>query len=236
MFLSGLIIGFLGSLHCIGMCGPIALALPVKNDSKSIVLIKRYFYNFGRIFTYSFLGLIFGLLGEGLNLIGLQRIVSISFGIIIVLYVLIFRKTNLSLLQIPFVSKIFLILKNSLTYFLNKNTILSQFIIGILNGFLPCGLVYVAIAGAIALGNIEQSILFMFFFGVGTFPAMLLASIIPSFISLKSRIKIRKLIPVLSLLLAVIFILRGMNLGIPYLSPRIEASQIQNQNLEHHCQ
>jgi len=219
--ISGFLLGLFGSLHCIGMCGPILLALPGKNKSKIKLIISRIFYNSGRVLTYSFLGLIFGLLGSRLHLFGLQQITSITFGAIIIIYVLTpqkFRqKISSNKAVVFFVER----LKEKFSIFFKKDTLTAMLAIGILNGFLPCGFVYIAIAGSISTGSIVDGILFMAMFGVGTIPIMLAASLFASFINFTRTIKIRKLIPVLSIILAVIFIIRGLNLGINYLSPKI---------------
>jgi sulfite exporter TauE/SafE len=98
-----------------------------------------------------------------------------------------------------------------------------MFLIGILNGFLPCGLVYVALAGAIASGDAISGAAVMILFGLGTIPAMFAASVFGKFINIGIRTKLRKAVPALAILLAAVFILRGLNLGIPYLSPRLNA-------------
>jgi sulfite exporter TauE/SafE len=105
-----------------------------------------------------------------------------------------------------------------------------------LNGLLPCGLVYVAIAGAISSGDAISGMLFMILFGLGTFPAMFAATIFGRFINLNIRKKINQAIPALAVVLAVLFILRGLSLGIPYISPKISAQTINQTEMECHPQ
>jgi len=100
----------------------------------------------------------------------------------------------------------------------------SLFIIGILNGFLPCGLVYIAIASAIVLGSVEQGVVYMVVFGLGTIPVMLSLSVLGNVVSIRFRKKVSKIIPYFIILIGILFILRGLNLGIPYVSPKLDKS------------
>ncbi len=95
----------------------------------------------------------------------------------------------------------------------------SLFFIGMLNGLLPCGLVYMAIAGAIGTGGVAEGSLYMILFGLGTIPMLLSISLAGNIMSIAVRKRINKLIPVLVVIVGVLFILRGLSLGIPYLSP-----------------
>lgn len=217
--LTGFLLGLLGSFHCVGMCGPIALALPA---SKSL-LVSRTLYNFGRVITYSLLGLLFGLLGSRLQMIGLQQIISISLGILIVLIVIIPASYRLKLTAKLGLYKVISPLKNALGKLFKKHSHLSMLGVGILNGLLPCGFVYIGITGAIAIGSPVNSMIFMSMFGLGTIPVMLAASLLGSVINLNLRQKLTRLVPAFSLILAAIFILRGLNLGIPYISPKMES-------------
>lgn len=227
-YLSAFLIGFLGSLHCIGMCGPITLALPGKPEKRFSFVAGRFLYNIGRIITYSFMGFLFGLLGSRIQLLGLQQIASIIIGGGIIIYLILPKSFKEKFYRLEIIEDITDTLKSMFNKFLKKDSISSLYIIGILNGFLPCGLVYIAIAGAIATGTMYDGFLFMFFFGLGTFPVMFATSLIASFISFKARLRIRKLIPVFALLIAIMFVLRGLNLGIPYISPHIEASKVED--------
>lgn len=231
---SGIVIGLFGSLHCIGMCGPIAIALPVNNDSNLNFVTGRLLYNVGRVVTYSFLGAIFGLLGSRIVIAGFQQGASIALGIIILAIVLLPSKYKIKVTQHPFVLKFSQPLKDNIVLLFKKGTFSSMFIIGILNGLLPCGLVYVALAGAIASGDAFSGAAFMILFGIGTIPAMFAATIFGKFINIGLRRKLNKAIPAFVVLLAVVFILRGMSLGIPYISPKISAQKIIESNLDCH--
>lgn len=230
--LSGLALGFLGSLHCIGMCGPIALALPSQSKSKFTFYSGRILYNLGRVLTYSIMGLIIGLIGQKINLAGYQQIVSIALGVVILIAVLLPAHIKNYFIKLKPVQLMTKRLQSSIGVLFRKGSQSSLFGIGVLNGFLPCGFVYVALAGAVALGNIDKSILFMALFGIGTIPAMFSASIVTNLLGQNIRKKIHRAIPVFASVLAVIFILRGLNLGIPYLSPKLKTS---TQALSHDC-
>jgi len=232
--LAAFLVGLVGSLHCIGMCGPIAIALPVPDSSNLSFFTGRILYNLGRVVTYSFLGAILGLLGGRIALAGAQQVVSIILGVIIIIAVLLPRKYKNFFAQHPITQKLAQPLKENIGVLFKKGTFSAMFLIGILNGFLPCGLVYVALAGAIASGDAISGAAVMILFGLGTVPAMFAASLFGKFINIGIRTKIRKAVPVLAILLGVIFILRGMNLGIPYLSPKLTAQTEVSTEMECH--
>lgn len=213
--LAAISLGFLGSFHCVGMCGPIALALPVHNKTPLEKNLLIALYNFGRILTYSAFGLLAGIVGKSFALAGLQQTLSITLGIILLLSV--FLPFSKSVSGYGF----FLWIKTSLSKAFSKNSKTSLFVIGLLNGFLPCGLVYTGIVGAAATGDIVKGILFMTFFGLGTVPMMYALPIIGNSISISMRNTIKKITPIAVGIVAVFLIARGLNLGIPYLSPKL---------------
>lgn len=226
MLWSAFLIGLFGSFHCIGMCGPIALALPVQKNNRLNLIVGRILYNIGRAITYAAIGLLFGLVGQSLSLAGLQQSVSIIAGVLILLMVLLPSKVSQKLYLLKSAYGFTNFLKRKFGTLLKKKSVTSTFLIGLLNGFLPCGLVYIAVAGAIASGSYFDGAVYMFVFGIGTLPIMLAVSLAGNFISLNVRKRINKLIPTFMIVLAFLFILRGMNLGIPYVSPKINQSEI----------
>lgn len=232
--LTSFFVGFLGSFHCIGMCGPIAIALPVPKAGNISFLTGRLLYNLGRITTYSFLGAVFGLLGSRLVISGLQQSISITLGFAIVVTVLIPSKYKVKISQHRLVQKITIPIKSGISSLFKRGTFSAMFLIGILNGFLPCSLVYVALAGAIASGNAISGSAVMILFGLGTVPMMFGATILGKFINLNIRRKISKAIPVFAIILGLLFIVRGMGLGIPYISPKISAQVVDDSNLDCH--
>ena len=226
MIWSAFLIGLFGSFHCIGMCGPIALALPIQRDSRLKLVTGRVLYNIGRAITYGFIGILFGLIGQSLSLAGFQQSVSIIAGVLILLMVILPSKYTQQLYLLKPAYGFTNFLKRKFGQLLKQKSVMSVFLIGILNGFLPCGLVYIAVAGAIATGNYLDGAVYMFVFGLGTLPIMLVMSLAGNFISLNVRRRVNKVIPAFMVVLALLFILRGMNLGIPYVSPKIQQSEL----------
>jgi sulfite exporter TauE/SafE len=218
MLLSALILGLFGSFHCIGMCGPIAFLLPLDKNNKLNKVFQLFSYHFGRLTTYTFLGLVFGLLGRSLYLFGLQQRVSVVLGVIMILSVILPKKKSTSNWLAPMyqvVSKV----KSLIGFNLKNKSAGSFFIIGLLNGLLPCGLVYMAVFGAIGSGQIIEGSLYMFAFGLGTIPLMTSVIYLGNYISHPVKQRVLKLIPVFVVIVGVLFILRGLGLGIPYISP-----------------
>lgn len=202
-----------------GMCGPIAFLLPVdhKNNLKKIGQISLY--HFGRISSYALIGLLFGSLGKGFRLFGLQQQLSIMVGIFMILIILIPYKKFTKNKSSKFIFKIVSKVKSRLGKQLKQKSSETFYTIGFLNGFLPCGLVYMAVFGAIASGTALEGGLYMTLFGLGTVPLMTTAIYLGNFINLNLRSQIRKAVPVFVVIMGLLFILRGMGLGIPYLSP-----------------
>lgn len=214
-------IGIAGSFHCVGMCGPIALALPSRFGSGISIVFSRILYNLGRIFTYALLGALFGLFGKAIALAGIQQAISIALGV--AMLAMAFFSVNLesNFIALPFLVKLNGFVKNKLGMLLKTNSQSSLFAIGLLNGFLPCGFVYLGLAGAITTGTVLNGISYMVLFGLGTFPLMFATSMLGSIMSINARNFFRKITPAMFIVFACLFIVRGMNLGIPYLSPKI---------------
>ena len=213
------ITGLVSSFHCIGMCGPIALALPVGRLSIAKAMMAKVTYNFGRILSYSTMGLIIGYFGKQFYLIGLQQNLSILIGLFL-LGSLFFKK----LLAFNIFSKASFILSGAIRKYIQHQSIASFLALGILNGLLPCGMVYLALAAASATGSPFEGALFMALFGLGTAPMMLAIGILPKLLSFGTRQKINQYLPIYTLFLAVFFVIRGLGLGIPYMSPQFEKS------------
>ncbi|KXO01163.1 membrane protein [Aequorivita aquimaris] len=220
MLYTALIFGLLGSFHCVGMCGPIAFLLPVDRSNNVKKVGQIFLYHFGRIFAYSIIGLVFGLVGKSLNLFGFQQQLSIFIGVLMLAVIFIpqkaFNNYNFSKPIYRVIPKV----KSALGKELKKKTPDTFLTIGFLNGFLPCGLVYMAVFGAIASGNALQGSLYMAVFGLGTIPLMTSAIYLGNFLNAQVRQRIRRAIPVLVVIIGCLFIVRGLGLGIPYVSPK----------------
>ena len=212
-------LGLFGSLHCVGMCGPIALLIPLQRQRKGLRYLQLGAYFIGKTLTYALMGLLFGLVGEGIFIAEYQQEFSIFAGLLMILMGL-FSLLHLRVkgLGNPLL-KGFSLLKNALGKQLSKKTVTSSLSIGFLNGFLPCGLVYTALFGALAMGNWRGSMTYMIAFGVGTIPLMLLLILLGDFLPLALRRRLNQWLPLMVILVGILFILRGLGLGIPYLSP-----------------
>jgi sulfite exporter TauE/SafE len=211
--------GIIGSFHCVGMCGPLALALPLSDGSLYSKFIGALLYNSGRVLTYSLFGLVAGLLGKSFALIGFQQGLSIALGAAIILLVILPKLFPGNFIKGNFATVFFQRLRHAFGQLFFKKNQSTLFAIGFLNGLLPCGLVYLAIAAATAAGNISSSVVFMAAFGLGTLPVMWSIAFWGNFIGINIRQKIKAAYPYMMLLMACLLIIRGMGLGIPYLSP-----------------
>ena len=219
MLWSALVLGLLGSFHCIGMCGPIAFLLPLDRRNKSKRMFQLLSYHTGRLLTYGLLGFVFGLLGKSLNLFGIQQQLSIIIGVIMIVMILIPSKIlNRYHFSKPIYSLVAKV-KNAMGVYLKKKSSKTFFTLGFLNGLLPCGLVYMAVFGALASGGATYGALYLVLFGLGTIPLMTVAIYLGNFLKGKAKQNILKAIPVFVVIIGLLFILRGMGLGIKYISP-----------------
>ncbi|MCX6208833.1 MAG: sulfite exporter TauE/SafE family protein [Bacteroidetes bacterium] len=220
-FIYAFILGFAGSFHCVGMCGAIALSLPIQHLHSTQKNFGILFYNIGRIITYAIIGLFLGLIGRAFYIGGLQQTISIVVGIVMLLFVVANYLTTKKV-QLKFILKFQVYIQAVLGNFLVKQSLSSSFFIGLLNGLLPCGMVYFALAAALTSTTIYGSIFFMIMFGIGTIPLMILVSYFGVFVNLSLRNSIKKAMPYFMLCIGVLFILRGLNLNIPFISPLID--------------
>lgn len=220
------ILGLGGSLHCIGMCGPIAMLVPGSGNSSANQLGKTLAYNLGRITTYGILGAIFGWFGQGLFIAGWQQNISIIFGLLILISVLfptILKKWKPDSFLFTGLNKI----KNTLFPLIKKQSAGGSYLVGLINGLLPCGLIYVAIAGAMLTGSAFIAFQYMVIFGSGTAFIMIALSMTSGLLVKQFKHKLVKVFPVIVFTMGLIFVLRGLNLGVPYLSPKMEPQKIE---------
>ncbi|MDD3005783.1 sulfite exporter TauE/SafE family protein [Flavobacterium sp.] len=219
MLYSAFIFGLISSFHCVGMCGPIAMMLPVDRNNEAKKVTQIITYHIGKLTAYGILGLVFGLLGKSFYLAGMQQQLSIIVGILMIVVALVpekvFAKYNFSKPVYKIISKV----KSSLGQQFKNKSYKSLFTIGLLNGFLPCGMVYVALFGAIAMQNVSLGIAYMILFGIGTIPMMVAVVYASGLISFSFRGTIQKAIPLVAVIIGMLFIIRGLGLDIPYLSP-----------------
>lgn len=217
---SAFTLGLAGSLHCLGMCGPIALALPRNPNAGPLQFwIGRVLYNLGRSATYAGLGGILGLVGQSIHLAGWQRGLSITCGAFMLATAASLWIGRGRLALDSWLMRATAPIQRALVHRLGSGSLRSLFGIGLLNGLLPCGLVYVGLAGAIETGGAITGALYMALFGLGTIPLMFAAALAGPGLYARWRGRFPRLIPVGLVLLGLLFIARGMNLGIPYISP-----------------
>ncbi len=234
LFYAALIFGLLTGFHCIGMCGPITIALPLNRHSWLHKTFGSLTYNTGRMITYTFMGAVFGLLGQGLVLSGFQQWLSIVIGSIMILSVffpLLFESVFVKSPLFHLVNQI----KHKLGLLFGKKSYPALFLIGLLNGLLPCGSVYAAIGLSLASENVGSGAACMALFGLGTIPIMLNLSLLGNFFTIKIRSKIRRLVPLFIVLMGLWFIMKGLGLGVHLLSPSDHRLQVDTEQTSGSC-
>lgn len=212
--------GLFGSLHCVVMCGPLVLAFATDKRGRSWwVLADNILYQLGRVGMYGLLGLAIGAVGHLLEIKEWQRGITLFTGLLLVgmgLFSLFGRQTHrFARMQQRFVTP----LTRWVGYWLYRPG--GHFVVGMLNGLLPCGMVYMALAAALSAESMQGSGLFMLMFGLGTWPAMLAVALASSLAKTRIRFNFAFWLPIISIIMGGWFLLRGANLDIPYLSPLI---------------
>ncbi len=211
------LLGLVGSAHCAGMCGPLAIALPSAGGTAFGQFAGRIAYNTGRVFTYMLMGAVFGLVGRGFAMAGVQRWVSLTLGIIMLAGL--FASSGATF-GVP-MSRAVGWMKGWFGALLRQRSIASLVVIGMLNGLLPCGLVYAACAAATTRDGAWNGTIYMAAFGLGTVPMMLGLAMAGAALQFRLRLRLQRLIPVSLAVVGVLLVLRGLALGIPYLSPDV---------------
>ncbi|MFT5886741.1 MAG: sulfite exporter TauE/SafE [Arcticibacterium sp.] len=210
MLWTAFLMGFVGSLHCAGMCGPLTLLLPQDLKRHSQFINGRILYNLGRVLTYTFLGLTIGYLGQNSSLFFSKGLLSVWLGLGILIYLIISRHRRSNSTLYAKVSKLTNSLKTGLKKSLKANYFSGQLFFGILNGLLPCGLVYAALAGAFIQLKPLNGALYMMLFGLGTFPMMLAISLGSGWIKKKFGKQLTNIVPITYAVLATWLIIRGI--------------------------
>lgn len=212
---SAFLLGLAGSLHCAGMCGPLAAAVPGRGNTWRELLPGRVTYNVGRMATYCGLGGVVGVIGESAALAGVQRWVALVVGAALLIGVTLTWRAPFAF-AFPRLSRL---LRGCLGSAMQSPSPFRTISLGFLNGLLPCGLVYVALGASVATGSFLGSILYMAAFGAGTFPMMVAIGLGATRLQFMLRLRGQKVIPAAIALVGVLLLLRGLALGIPYLSP-----------------
>lgn len=218
LYWSALVVGFLGSFHCIGMCGPIVLAVPAKS------MLSKILYNLGRTITYAIMGAIIGFIGEGFSFIGWQQNLSIGVGVAMLIIVLFTKYKHFDLPMNGALEKLWIYSKSKFTPLFKSKSVFAPLFIGLINGLLPCGLVYAALFAAVSMGGIWESALYMALFGIGTAPMLVGVAVFGNLLAPRWRTRFNRSVPYFLGVIAVLLILRGLNLGIPMISPKTDDS------------
>lgn len=221
--IAGGALGLMSSFHCVGMCGPLALSLPIQHLPAPQRYLALLLYNSGRIITYTLLGLLLGLAGRQLFISGGQQWLSIVLGVLILIVALNYYLFK-NLWEPRWMQSFHYKIQGWMGQLLQSASLTSFLFLGMANGLLPCGMVYIAVAGALSTASLTESVGFMMSFGLATLPAMLLLSLAGMHINLSVRRSIKKVMPLMVAFVAVLLILRGLNLGIPFISPVLPQS------------
>lgn len=224
IFVSAFFLGIVSNLHCVGMCGPIIMAIPFSKKENTTKIAEIIEYHLGRIFTYALLGFLIGLIGFGFKLIGYLQVLSILSGIGIIIYAwrkhlnsLFNRKSN----GVPFFS----FFSSKMSFLFKKEIPFKLFLFGVLNGLLPCGMVYTGLITAVSTGSPIYSAYTLFFFGLGTLPGLILFSFYSDKITHVLKRRINKLLPILITIIGLLILIRGLNIKIPYLSSSFDFNE-----------
>lgn len=212
--LTPILLGLAASLHCVGMCGPLLLALPLDAAGKRQVLGQMAVYHTGRILTYAALGVLFGLLGKGIAIAGFQKGLSIGAGVFMLAMAFMAWRFEQLVTALPGFGAFTQKVKSGIGQLLKQNPNGATFSVGLLNGLLPCGMVYAALAGAIAMSGAAEGGIFMAFFGLGTLPLLLAVSVLGRSFSLTVRQKIRIAQPILLTVAGLLLLQRGLHLDL----------------------
>lgn len=224
VIISGFTLGAVGSLHCVGMCGPLSLALPVNHLSKAKKFLSLLLYQFGRIITYSIIGLVFGIAGRRIYISGYQQWFSIGMGVLVLSLALLYFLQKRTI-HLKFLTRFYFSVQKLISQLLKSiNGPLSFLLMGMANGLLPCGMVYIALATTLSFTDVTESVTFMAMFGAGTLPAMMMVAYAGQLVKIEVRQLLRRAIPFFVVTMGLLLILRGLNLGIPFISPELPQS------------
>jgi len=207
--------GLMSSFHCIGMCGPIALALPVQKGNPLQKFSGLFVYNGGRALTYAALGAAIGSVGSSLAWLGYMRYLSIFAGILMLVFVFWPSRIDRYFHPPRFWQQALNHVKRRMAEMLHSRKMHGWFLLGILNGLLPCGLVYLALISSIATGSIFGGAIFMFLFGIGTLPMMMTIGFLKNRITPSIRTQMRKLTPVMLAIAGLWMVGRGIFIQYP---------------------
>ncbi|NUN69019.1 MAG: sulfite exporter TauE/SafE family protein [Bacteroidetes bacterium] len=229
--LAALTLGLLGSMHCIGMCGPLALAVPSSAKSRWMFLAERIVFNGGKAVTYGMMGAVLGVIGKGV-MMNVQQELSVVIGALMLVTILVPLGFRSAIERYSPLRHLYTFVKARFSVLMGKRGMVTLFLMGILNGLLPCGLVYTALVGATVVADVWQSALFMIIFGIGTSPALIAVALTGNLLSVRFRSVLNKALPAMTIAVALLLILRGLNLGIPMVSPKVETTAVHQEKMD----
>lgn len=228
--ITGFIFGLISSLHCVGMCGPLTLLLPLDKKNEVKFIVQFILYILGKSSTYALFGILFGVIGRGFFLAGLQQNIAIVSGLMLMILAFIPEKRWIKFNFLTPLFKYTNKIKSEFHFILKSKSNFKFYILGFFNGFLPCGLVYLSLFSALRFTTIGEVTLYMFVFGLGTLPLLFLFNRSSNFIKNKWNVTFQKIIPFFIFFIGLMMVLRGLSLNIPYVSPNIINLQVQKQS------
>ncbi|MEN9349384.1 MAG: hypothetical protein RL372_362 [Bacteroidota bacterium] len=214
LFTTAFVLGLSSSFHCVGMCGPLLLAVPTR-ASINYQWLEILIYHTARIFTYALLGVLVGFVGWRLQVANLQQFFSLTIGIILLIYVFAGRFFADASWLLAFNKMIFSFFGFAAKQKGQRGTLL----LGVANGLLPCGMVYIALTGAMASASATAAAGFMTLFGLGTLPLLFVFNFYGIRLQASVKQRIKFVSPIVIVIMGILLIIRGLNLGIPYISP-----------------
>lgn len=216
-YFSAFLIGLAGSVHCVGMCGPLALAIPGASKDKGFTFFLRTIaYQISRISGYGVLGLIVGFFSQGMQFTGVQPYFSLLSGILLLFlgFFGIIPEVN-AFSKYPIIQHFQVKINRIIGTVMTNEHFSTPFVLGFLNAMLPCGMIYIALGTGLSSGNMSEAALYLISFGLGTLPLMFMVSLSGQFLSLQMRRSWQKAIPIIFMISGIILIYKGMNIALP---------------------
>jgi len=216
-YFSAFLIGLAGSVHCVGMCGPLALAIPGASKDKGFTFFLRTIaYQISRISGYGVLGLIVGFFSQGMQFTGVQPYFSLLSGILLLFlgFFGIIPEVN-AFSKYPIIQHFQVKINRIIGTVMTNEHFSTPFVLGFLNAMLPCGMIYIALGTGLSSGNMSEAALYLISFGLGTLPLMFMVSLSGQFLSLQMRRSWQKTIPIIFMISGIILIYKGMNIDLP---------------------
>jgi len=216
-YFSAFLIGLAGSVHCVGMCGPLALAIPGASKDKGFTFFLRTIaYQISRISGYGVLGLIVGFFSQGMQFTGVQPYFSLLSGIVLLFlgFFGIIPEVN-AFSKYPIIQHFQVKINRIIGTVMTNEHFSTPFVLGFLNAMLPCGMIYIALGTGLSSGNMSEAALYLISFGLGTLPLMFMMSLSGQFLSLQMRRSWQKTIPIIFMISGIILIYKGMNIDLP---------------------